>query len=87
MSAVASTRSRAMKLGAEPRKLIILGSLVAVAIAVALYNGNDEPTGGSSSTNSIRTAATPPGGISDTTHRRTRRRLAASTTGPACGGP
>lgn len=45
MSAAASSGSRGMKLGAEPRKLAILGALVAVAIVVLIYNSNDSTPG------------------------------------------
>jgi hypothetical protein len=53
-----------MKLGAEPRKLIILGGLLAVAVVVLIYNSNSSDTPGGSTVGSVaRTAGSAPIGI------------------------
>jgi hypothetical protein len=72
MSAAATSGSRGVKLGAEPRKLAILGVLVVVAVVAVMYNSNS-----STSTPSGTTAVSPATNTARTTtapHQRARRR-------------
>jgi hypothetical protein len=73
MSASASTKVFGMKVGADRRKLILLGLLVVVAAVLLLYNGSDTP-GPQSSTTTARPATAQPAAPSATSPRRTRRR-------------
>jgi hypothetical protein len=66
-----------MKLGAEPRKLAILGGLVAVVVGVVFYNSSGD-TGGSVSTGStVHPASTTP--VDSPTPKRHVRRRTRST--------
>ena len=73
MSAAATSGSSGLKLGAEPRKLAILGALVAIAVVVLIYNSNSStpaPSNAGTSApaaNTARPAATTP-------HQRARSR-------------
>ena len=77
MSAAATSRSRGMKLGAEPRKLAILGALLAVAAAVLIYNSSDTgstPSNTGSTTRATNAPATAPAIPHPREHRRTAQR-------------
>jgi hypothetical protein len=60
VSAAVSTRIRGMKLGAEPRKLAILGGLVAAAIGVFFYNSSGDTAGSVSTGTAVHQASTLP---------------------------
>lgn len=57
MSAVTSTRSSGSKLGAEPKKVALLAGLIALAIALFVYNSWSSESGPSSSTQAAKPAA------------------------------
>jgi hypothetical protein len=77
VSAAASSSSRSgIKLGAEPRKLLILGGLLVVAVGVFLYNsgsdgGGSEAGGGSAA---VRPNGAPAVAVNGGTRPRIRRR-------------
>jgi hypothetical protein len=60
MSAVTTSGSRGIKLGAEPRKLAILGALLAVVVVVYLYNSNDTGSTPSNAARTTRATNAPP---------------------------
>lgn len=68
----ASASSRGMKLGAEPRKLAILGGLLAVVVFVFIYNSSD--TGSPSNSTRTTRTATPPAAVSTLPPAREHRR-------------
>ena len=63
-----------MKLGAERKKLIILGALVVVAVAAYFYNSGGE-VGSQSTPGSVPVAATANPGTSSPVHPRQRHRV------------
>jgi hypothetical protein len=78
MSALAAAKAKGIKLGAEPRKLAILGVLVALAIVVVIYNsGSDTPGPSATTTTAVKPSATAiPPTASTAARLRARRRLA-----------
>ncbi|MFZ0589226.1 MAG: hypothetical protein WAM39_01970 [Bryobacteraceae bacterium] len=60
MSAAVSARIRGMKLGAEPRKLAILGGLVALAVGAYFYNSGGDSAGSVSTGTAVHPASTAP---------------------------
>lgn len=77
MSASASTKVFGMKLGADRRKLIILGGLVVVAAVLFFYNSGSDVPGPQSSATSARPSSQP-ATPSGTSARRARRRTQRS---------
>ena len=73
MSAAATSGSRGLKLGAEPRKLALLGGLIVVVILVWLYNRNGTSSGPS---NTAARTANAPAASSAAPHPREHRRTA-----------
>lgn len=72
MSVAAASKSSKLRLGAEPRKVIMLGALVLVAVALYLYNSGGD-SGSSSSGTVARPVVVPPS--ASALAPRTRRRL------------
>jgi hypothetical protein len=66
-----------MKLGAEPRKLAILGGLIALAVGAYFYNSSGD-TGGSASTGSIAHPASTAMPDSPVARKHVRRRVRSS---------
>jgi hypothetical protein len=75
MSAAASSGSRGIKLGAEPRKLVLLGALIAVAVVILIYNSSGTSSGPSTTTGAIR-SANAPAALRVAPHPREQRRNA-----------
>jgi hypothetical protein len=71
MSAAATSGSRGLKLGAEPRKLALLVGLIVVVILVWLYNRNGTSSGPS---NTATRATNAPAALSAAPHPREHRR-------------
>jgi hypothetical protein len=76
MSVAATPKPGGLKLGAEPRKVIILGALVLVAVLVYLYNSGGDAGGPGSGTTGARPTATTSSPDIQAPARRARRRLA-----------
>jgi hypothetical protein len=75
MSAASTSGSRGLKLGAEPRKLAILGGLIVVVILVWIYNSNGTSSGPSNTTTRATNApAASPTLPHPREHRRTVQR-------------
>lgn len=70
----AAVSSRGMKLGAEPRKLAILGGLVVAAIVLFIYNSGDSGSTPSNSARTTRAVSTP--AVATVPHPREHRRTA-----------
>lgn len=73
MSVAASPKAGGLKLGAEPRKLMILGGLVVVAIVAFLYNSGGDS--GTPATTGARPATTAPPPGAPAASARTRRHI------------
>jgi len=78
MSASASTKVFGMKVGADRRKLILLGGLVVMAAVLFFYNSGSDAPGPQSSATTARPASSQPATPSATNARRTRRRAQRS---------
>jgi hypothetical protein len=80
MNAAASARPRGgMKLGAEPRKLAILGLVVAVGAAVFFYNSGGESGGGSTASSAVRPSNPDTPAVARAKQAITRRRGKSSS--------
>lgn len=75
MSVGATPKARALKLGAEPRKLIILGVLVLVAVGLYLYNSGGDTGGPSGGGAAVRPAANTNPSETSSAAPRARRRV------------
>jgi hypothetical protein len=76
MSVAATPKPSGLKVGAEPRKVIILGALVLVAVVLYLYNSGGDTGGPGSGTTGVRSVATTTSPDIPAQARRARRRLA-----------
>lgn len=74
MSASASTKVFGMKVGADRRKLMILGGLIVVAAVLFFYNSGSDVPGPQSSATSTRAVSSQPATPSTNSGRRVRRR-------------
>lgn len=74
MSAAASPGSRGLKLGAEPRKLALLGGLIVVVVLVWIYNSNGTSPGPSNAATRATNATASSGASHPREHRRTAQR-------------
>jgi hypothetical protein len=80
MNAAASARPRGgLKLGAEPRKLAILGLLGAAAVAVFFYNSGGESSGGAVPASAVRPSNTDTPSVARAKQVVTRRRGQSSS--------
>lgn len=77
MSVAATPKPGGLKLGAEPRKIIILGALVLVAVALYLYNSGGDTGSATGGSAVVRPAVVPPSATPVTP--RTRRRVSRTS--------
>jgi hypothetical protein len=77
MSVTASPKTGGLKLGAEPRKLMILGGLMVVAIVLFLYNSGGDA--GTPATSGARPVTTAPPATAPAAAARTRRHVNRTT--------